>query len=342
MIEKELENIVKEQRKNGLQDATIRNVLKEYLQVYVLYFIYTSPKYRQKLIFTGGTCLRHFYGLERLSEDIDFDSIGDVSPHDLCVDLKNFFEVKYQYPNVRIALKQRGHQIRLQFPVLKKLGMAGNNDSDLLYVKLDLSPLPSKNYSAVTTSKSSFGFNYAARHYDLSDLMAGKLHAILMRSRRTGREGRDTIKGRDYFDLLWFVKKGVRPNRRRLSDMLKLSEEIPVKDLEKRVDQKVTTFVREHKRDYVDDMQPLTKDPDVLKIYTENYMEEYLRFKAQSFSKRIQLRFICRKCNKEFATGISLEKEAFENLLLGTNIHQCPFCHHENTVSKPDYLTRET
>ena len=281
MIDKELENLTKEQRAKGLHDAAIRNVLKEYLQVYVLYFIYTSAEYRKRLIFTGGTCLRHFYGLERLSEDIDFDIVEEISSKNLLEDLKTFFISKYKYPAVHGVLKQKGDQIRLQFPVLKKLGLASESDSDLLYVKLDLAPLPSKNYSAVTTSRNSFGFNYAARHYDLPSLMAGKLHAILTRRRQRGKENRNTIKGRDYFDLLWFVKKGVHPNMQRLSDML--SEKIDLKTLEEKVDQKVADFMNHHKTDYVDDMTPLIRDPNILETYVENYLEEYLRFKAQSF-----------------------------------------------------------
>jgi len=281
MIEKELETLVREQRKLGTHDAYILNALKEYLQVYVLYFIYTSPQYRQKLIFTGGTCLRHFYGLERLSVDIDFDVLGDFSAKNLLEDLKTFFISKHKYSHITGSLKQPDRQIRLKFPVLKKAGLARESDSDLLYVIIDISPIPSTNYSAVTTSKNSFGLNYAARHYDLPSLMAGKLHAILTRQYRKGKEGRDAVKGRDYFDLLWFIKKGVSPNIHRLSDML--GKEMDLKALETQVDQKVQDFIGRHKGDYIADMAPLIRDPAILEIYAENYLEEYMRSKSQSF-----------------------------------------------------------
>ncbi len=283
MIEKELENITREQKAKGLHDAYIRNVLKEYLQAYVLFYIYTSPQYKQQLIFTGGTCLRHFYDLQRLSEDIDFDYLGVFSPKDFLEELKVFFVSKYQYREMSSSLKQEGNQVLLKFPVLKKLGLSGASDSDFLYIRVDLSKLPSENYSTLVTSKSSFGFNYAARHYDLPSLMAGKLHAILARKYQRGKQSRNTIKGRDYFDLLWFLKQGVSPNLRRLSDML--GEEMNFQTLEKRVDQKVDTFMKEHKKDYTADMIPLIKDPGILEIYTESYQEEYLRFKAESFSQ---------------------------------------------------------
>ena len=48
-----------------------RNLLKEYLQILSLSFIYSQKEY-QSLIFYGGSCLRHCFGLPRLSEDLDF------------------------------------------------------------------------------------------------------------------------------------------------------------------------------------------------------------------------------------------------------------------------------
>lgn len=45
MIEKELEKIVSDQKEKGVQGAFIRNTLKEYLQVYLLCFIYTSHRF---------------------------------------------------------------------------------------------------------------------------------------------------------------------------------------------------------------------------------------------------------------------------------------------------------
>lgn len=281
MILKELEYVVTEQRARGLPDVYLRNVLKEFLQVYVLFFIYTARPYQKSLIFTGGTCLRHFYGLERLSEDVDFDYIGKFSPQEFLQDVLDFFVTRHKYSAVTAALKQQGHQILLKFPVLHRLGLARGSDSDLLYIKVDVAKIPSSHYAVVTTSQSRFGMNYAARHYDLPDLMAGKLHAILSRRYQKGSENRHSIKGRDYFDLLWFLKAGVRPNLRRLSDML--GESIDLTTLEKRVDARVTAFLKHHKSDYAMDMTPLIKEPQILAMYTASYLEEYLRNKERSF-----------------------------------------------------------
>ena len=226
----------------------------------------------------------------------------------------------------------------LKFPVLKRLGLASASDSDLLYVKIDLSRIPSEHYSVQTTTKSSFGFNYAARHYDLPSLMAGKLHAILTRRYLKGGKNLNAVKGRDYFDLLWFVQEGVQPNLQRLSDML--AEDISLKTVESRVDEKVADFIKKHKRDYSTDMAPLIKDPAILETYTENYQDEYLRFKVQSFTRPLSLSLVCQKCRKEFSAGISMDRDTFESLTAVNNTHQCPFCDHPNAVTKGDYLIR--
>lgn len=336
MIDKELERIAEELRSKGQMDAYVRNALKEYLQVYVLYFIYTSSEYKQNLIFTGGTCLRHFFGLERLSEDVDFDYIDPLDTKILLKGLSDHLTTKYQYANFSTSLKQNGQQILLKFPVLKKLGLANEGESDLLYIKIDLSPIPSKNYATLTTAKSSFGLNYAARHYDLPSLMAGKLHAILTRRHQKGSENRNTIKGRDYFDLLWFIKEGVQPNIQRLSDML--SQPMTLRELEVLVDEKVDQFMKKHRGDFESDISPLIQDSNILESYVGHYQGEYLRFKGQSFSQTINLNVVCQQCQQKFSAGIAMDKDSFAGLEL-RNVHACPFCHHKNHVDKKDYLT---
>lgn len=280
MIEKELEKIVREEKGKKSSREYIQNLLKEYLQVYLLYFVYTSHDYKN-LIFTGGTCLRHFYGLERLSVGLDFDYEKKADAGKMLSRINDFFRQRYSYLRMQTSLKQGEEQILLKFPVLKKLGLAESHESDFLYVKMDLAENLATAFNAVKTSKSIYGFNFVARHYDLPDLMAGKLHAILSRRYLRGKENRQSVKGRDYFDLLWFVKKGVRPNIRRLSEML--SEELTMAEVERRCDEKVAQSATRHKNDFESDILPLIMNPDMIGDYVDNYQAEYLRYKTASF-----------------------------------------------------------
>ena len=273
MINKELKKILDDEKAKGSSDIYVRNILKEFLQVYVLYYIYTQKKYNKNLIFTGGTCLRHFFDLPRLSEDLDFDYLEEFDPDDLMEDIRKYFEQNLQYKQIKLAIKQGGEQIILKFPVLHSLGLASGQESDLLYVKLDLSKNPSNYFDLQITSKSIYGFNFVARHYDLSSLMSGKIHAIITRNRFTGEDNIKTIKGRDYFDLLWFIKKSVKPNISRLSEML--GGNMNMDEVKKQLDLKVKALVTKYKNDFKSDLIPLISETDFISIYVDNYHEEY-------------------------------------------------------------------
>jgi len=283
MLFRELEKIVGEEKQKGSLTSLIRNLLKEYLQVYVLYFIYTSPPYHKNLIFTGGTCLRHFFGLERLSEDLDLDYLEKLDSTRLAAELENFFKIHFRYAETNISVRQQGKQILIKFPVLKQLELAQSWESDWLYVKLDLSENPSSHYAVETTSKSKFGFNFVAKHYDLNTLMAGKMHVILTRSYLKGKNDEYSLKGRDYFDLLWFVKQGVIPNLARLNDLL--GKQMRLGEVEILVNEKVKELVTRHRNDFQRDLVPLVRYPDFIKSYIENYADEYFRYESLSFKK---------------------------------------------------------
>lgn len=286
MINSELGKIVSDEEKKGSSSMYIRNALKEFLQAYVLYYIYTQKKYNKNLIFTGGTCLRHFFDLPRLSEDLDFDYLEDIDSSILMEDIKEYFEKQLKYRQVKLNLKQRGKQIILKFPVLHALGLADSQESDLLYIKLDLSKNPSSHFNLQITAKSLYGFNFVARHYDISSLMAGKVHAILTRNRLIGDDNRKTVKGRDYFDLLWFIKKPVELNIKRLSEML--GKEMKMNEVKKQLDIKVEELMSKYKNDFKSDMMPLISEIDFINIYVDNYYEEYSRFVNQAFKQKIE------------------------------------------------------
>ena len=54
------------------QAGFLKHILKEYVQLLVLDYLSTSPHVR-KITFIGGTNLRLVKGIDRFSEDLDFD-----------------------------------------------------------------------------------------------------------------------------------------------------------------------------------------------------------------------------------------------------------------------------
>ena len=66
------------------------NLVREYLQKYVLFILY-GKKYLRELVFTGGTALRVIHGLKRFSEDLDFSLYKKAKEYDF-VKLLNALE----------------------------------------------------------------------------------------------------------------------------------------------------------------------------------------------------------------------------------------------------------
>ena len=277
MIFEELKKIVDSKQQEGLSELYIRNLLKEHAQMYVLNFISTHEKYNKKFIFTGGTCLRHIYGLDRLSEDLDFDYIHDFDISLFKAELQDYFVKRYQYRDIQILLKSRGRRIECKFPVLKKLGLAEDNESDFLIVKLELSKIPTKEFTVVRTPQNKFGFSFILMHYDLPSLFAGKLHAIFTRRRFTGSDNRKTIKGRDYYDLIWFLEKNIIPHLPKLS--AQLGKEITPRILETELDKKVDEISSHYLSDLESDLIPFISNHDVVVFFRKTFKDEYLKNK---------------------------------------------------------------
>src|SRR3989338_2829281 len=89
-----------------------RNLLKEILQNYALNFIYNS-RYN-KLIFTGGTCLRKVYGLNRLSEDLDFDYERGFNLTGFDSDITGYF-VSQVYQNITYRWSKLKNTLFIKF-----------------------------------------------------------------------------------------------------------------------------------------------------------------------------------------------------------------------------------
>jgi len=273
MIIEEMRSLLNKQGIQNKSNLYVRSLLKEFLQIYVLNFIYLNQIYKKVFVFTGGTCLRHCFGLNRLSEDLDFDLKKPVDMTILKKTIETYFKTELMYNGLAVSVLQKGRQILLKFPVLRDLGLATPSESDLLYVKIDLSLMVSEIYNEFPTLKNINNFNYLVTHYDLPSLMASKIATILTRQRLLGKENIKVIKGRDYFDLLWFLDKKVYPNLNRLNDLLKSSYSI--RELISLIDDKVEMATTVSKQYFKQDLMPFIDNPLLLDGYVENFSNNY-------------------------------------------------------------------
>lgn len=197
-----------------LPNETKRIILKEFLQAYTLEFLYNHHDYR-RLNFYGGTCLHIIYGLNRLSEDIDLDNSDMVDLNMLESDLLNYFQSHIGYPQVATKTQVGEQGVRrttLKFPVLSELGLSAHT-GEALHLKVEVSQHPQVSI-VQKTPVLQFGRSYVASHFSLETMMAGKLIACL---ERDFHKGESTVKGRDYYDILWFMQQKILPLEEKLA-----------------------------------------------------------------------------------------------------------------------------
>ena len=174
-----------------------RNVLREYLQARILEALQRVGA-TGSLAFCGGTALRFLFDLARYSEDLDFTLDGDRSLYDpegwLAGIVRLFRREGYE---VVAALRDRGvvHAVWLRFPGLLREAGLSPHPSERLAIKFEVDT----NLPAAVVMETSTVHRHVAlrlRHHDRASLLAGKLHAVLCRR---------YVKGRDLYDLFWYL-----------------------------------------------------------------------------------------------------------------------------------------
>lgn len=207
-----LNNLIKTSR--GKNVLFRRNLLKEYLQIIVLDYIYSHPQYSE-LIFYGDSCLSHCFGLSRLSEDLDFIDINkNIDIKKLSLDIRNYFE---KNTDLKLKTSIQKFRIYLKFPILKELNLASQNESDLLFLKIEIFKEFNfcSRFQIQIIPVMKFNKTILIKTFDLSTLMSTKIMAILHRKwEKTDKKGKTLVKvkGRDYFDLMWYLSKNITPN----------------------------------------------------------------------------------------------------------------------------------
>jgi len=190
------------------------NLIKEYLQIVVLDFIYSHPDYSQ-LLFYGGSALAHCFDLQRLSEDLDFiDETKNIDVSKLAKDLEDYFKKR---TDLEVKTTVQKFRIYLKFPILHDLGITSREETDILFLKVEIYSEFDFCTKYSTDIRPVFKYNRSVliKTLDISTLMATKIRAILFRKwEKTDKQGKTTVKvkGRDYFDLLWYLQKGIQPN----------------------------------------------------------------------------------------------------------------------------------
>lgn len=174
-----------------------RHVAREYLQARILESLQRQGA-MVPLAFHGGTALRFLFDLPRYSEDLDFALEG--SPDDYVFRswvkaIGSMFTAEGYRVDLRVSDAKTVHGAYVRFPgLLHSLGQSPHA-SEVLAIKLEVDTRPPAGAGMAVTMVRRHVL-LRLQHHDRASLLSGKLHAVLQRR---------FTKGRDLYDLLWYL-----------------------------------------------------------------------------------------------------------------------------------------
>lgn len=196
-----------------LDAETRRNALKEELQFYVLNFIYHHPEYNGWIMY-GGSALRIIHGLDRMSVDLDFEvphAITEKFLEGLKNEIEDHFENAYGAGSDFLSMKiTTGRGLLLKFHVGGEL--SSGSPSKQVHVKIDLNHFVAPKTVTERRPINRDQLSFVINTYNMSALMASKIAAIFLRGARSIGMVTYEEKGRDIYDLLWYMNKKVVPD----------------------------------------------------------------------------------------------------------------------------------
>jgi predicted nucleotidyltransferase component of viral defense system len=189
---------------SGIDNPILARCLaREYVQARVLQSLQDRGAFTT-WAFQGGTALRFLYSMPRFSEDLDFALVEPGLPvnfRDNMVIAGRVFEAEGYDVCMRISDKRT---VKSAFVNLKgllfELGLSAH-PSETLSIKVEVDSNPPAGAKTVSTIVRRHVI-LNLQHHDKASLLAGKLHAFLARR---------YVKGRDIYDLVWYLSDRTWP-----------------------------------------------------------------------------------------------------------------------------------
>lgn len=271
-------------------DDSVR-ALREIIQEVALLGLWRA-KFFEHAAFYGGTALRILYGLDRFSEDLDFSLLKPSPDFNLARYTASLEEELQAFGfNVRVEMIGKAVESAVQSAFLKantrnELLVIETGEEltgqvaagQLLKVKIEVDTDPPSGFSTQTRYLLQ-PIPFAVRSYSLPDLFAGKMHAILF------RKWKNRVKGRDWYDLVWYAANHPRLNLAHLEQRMRqtghwsgdknLSPVIFTDLLFEAIDRLDVNQARK-------DVAPFVKDQQLLALWSHDFFQDVAsRIKAE-------------------------------------------------------------
>ena len=255
-------------------DAEQRNAVHEVMQQITLAGLERGGFF-DRAAFYGGTCLRLLHGINRFSEDMDFSLLAP----DPGFRFEDYFqsvidEFKLAGKDVEIKMKHKGMPSSIESAFLKESSEVfdiGFTTEKRLKVKIEVDIDPPPKFST-EMKVVQLPRNFLVRAYDLPGLYAGKVSAALF------RKWKNRVKGRDWYDVAWYIQHGIELDLVHLVERAKESE--PDADVSTR-DKLIEVF--DARIDAIDfenakeDVRPYVFDQRELDIWSARFFKEIIR-----------------------------------------------------------------
>lgn len=247
-----------------------------------------------KSAFYGGTALRIFYGLDRFSEDLDFSLLQKEKDFNLESYLKTI-EDEFLAQGIKVSIKIKNKSVESDIEsaflksetlwselsldaVVPQLGIRQNLG---IKIKIEIDTHPPLGFE--TEEKLLLQpYSFYVKVFTLEDLFAGKMHALLF------RKWGNNVKGRDWYDMEWYIRKKVSLNLKhfvmRAKDSGDWDKDTMTEDefrtlLQQRIDTVNFEIAKE-------DVKRFLANSETISIWSKNYFTDlvkHLKIKSYDF-----------------------------------------------------------
>lgn len=256
--------------------------IREVVQEVVLLGFWRSGFFEQAA-FYGGAALRIFHGLNRFSEDLDFSLCNENDDGRLDSVLASLeIELAAWGFSFQAEPKSSGRHTGIESAFLKgntrinllNVGVPEElsrhflpNQKIMVKLELDTAPPP---FAGTEVKTHLLPTPFRVRLYDLPSLFAGKLHALLF------RDWKGRVKGRDFYDFVWFIGRSVPVNLPHLEARIRQSGDPAIGNLDLAGLQSLLSerFGKVDVAAAADEVRPYLRDARELALWSGTFFQE--------------------------------------------------------------------
>lgn len=260
----------------------VRSALREIMQEVALAGL-SRTNFFEKAAFYGGTALRIFYGLDRFSEDLDF-SLLKADPSFALEPYFDAIVAEFEAIGMKVSIREKEKKEKTNIDsaflksetewkelvledIVKQAGIKPTNRSMKIKIEVDRQPPLGFTTEMKLLTRP---FSFYVKCFDKPSLFAGKMHALLF------RKWKNRVKGRDWYDLEWYIKKGVPLDLRHFELRARDTGHWTADDLNR--DDVIGLILEKIKavsfENVKEDVLPFIKDDAALEIWGEQYFND--------------------------------------------------------------------